>query len=172
MNKDQKSIMRHIRVIGNATMRHIDRYFESKNQLDKISCSGGWILSRVFESEHEGKTLYQRDFETEFGITRSTASKMLTGLENKGLITRTSVEQDGRLKQILLTEKSKKISREIFDETRALEKKLERGFSEAELNTLYDYLDRIRENITAADNEAAQREKERPKKNEREAAVS
>lgn len=170
MNGEQKTIMRHIRGIGNATMRHIDRYFESKKRLDNLSCSGGWILSRVFESEREGKAMFQRDFENEFGITRSTASKMLTGLEKKGLITRENVERDGRLKRILLTEKSKEISECIHAETLALEHKLERGFSDEELETLFGYLERIQENLAIADNEAAQREK--GKDEAKEAAVS
>ncbi len=161
MFDDQKTIMRHMRNIGNATKRHIDRYFDSKKQLENLSCSGGWILSRVFESEHFGVPLYQRDFEVEFGITRSTASKVLSGLEKKGLIRRAGVSHDARLKQIKLTEKSNAISRSIFSETKALEEKLERGFSRDELNTLFSYLERIENNLAAADEEAARREKEK-----------
>ncbi len=161
MNDDQRTIMQHMRSIGNATKRHVDRYFDSKKQLDNLSCSGGWILSRVFESEHFGEPLYQRDFETEFGITRSTASKVLSGLEKKGLIRRAGVSGDGRLKKILLTEKSNEISRNIFSETRELEEKLERGFTSEELETLYGFFERIENNLAAAEKEAAQREKEK-----------
>lgn len=158
MNDEQKMIMQHIRSIGNATMRHIDRYFDSKKQLDNLSCSGSWILARVFESEHSGTPLFQRDFENEFGITRSTASKMLTGLEQKGLITRAGVTHDGRLKQILLTERSKAISQSIHTETSALEEKLERGFSTEELDMLFGFFERIEHNLAAAGEEAAQKE--------------
>lgn len=159
MNDEQKTIMQHMRSIGNATKRHIDRYFDSKRQLDNLSCSGGWILSRVFESEHFGVPLYQRDFENEFGITRSTASKVLSGLEKKGLIRREGVTHDARLRQILLTEKSNAISQNIFRETRALEEKLERGFTSEELDTLYSFFERIENNLAEADKEAALREK-------------
>lgn len=159
MNDEQKTIMQHMRSLGNATKRHIDRYFDSTKQLENLSCSGGWILSRVFESERFGTPLYQRDFENEFGITRSTASKMLTGLEQKGLIKRASVTHDGRLKRIMLTEKSNAISQSIFSETRELEKKLERGFTMQELETLYNFFERIEQNLAAADKEAAQKEK-------------
>lgn len=159
MNDEQRTIMQHMRSIGNATKRHIDRYSDSKKQLDNLSCSGGWILSRVFESEHFGVPLYQRDFENEFGITRSTASKVLSGLEKKGLIRREGVTHDARLKQILLTEKSNAISQNIFRETRALEEKLERGFTSEELDTLYSFFERIENNLAEADKEAALREK-------------
>lgn len=159
MSDEQKTIMQHMRSIGNATKRHIDRYFDSKKQLDNLSCSGGWILSRVFESEHFGIPLYQRDFENEFGITRSTASKVLSGLEKKGLIRREGVTHDARLKQILLTERSQEISRVIFSETRELDQKLERGFTPKELETLYSFFERIENNLAEADKEAALREK-------------
>lgn len=161
MSEEQRTIMQHMRSIGNATKRHIDRYFDSKKQLDNLSCSGGWILSRVFESEHFGVPLYQRDFENEFGITRSTASKVLSGLEKKGLIRREGVTHDARLKQILLTERSTEISQNIFRETRELDQKLERGFTAEELETLYSFFERIENNLAAADKEAALREKEK-----------
>lgn len=161
MSDEQRSIMQHMRTIENAAKRHIDRYFDSKKQLENLSCSGGWILSRVFESEHFGEPLYQRDFETEFGITRSTASKVLSGLEKKGLIRRAGVSHDARLKQIRLTERSNAISQSIFGETKALEKKLEQGFSPEELSTLFGFFERIENNLAAADEEAALREKEK-----------
>lgn len=161
MNDEQKTIMQHMRSIGNATKRHIDRYFDSKRQLDNLSCSGGWILSRVFESEHFGVPLYQRDFESEFGITRSTASKVLSGLEKKGLIRREGVAGDARLKRIALTEKSNAISQSIFRETTEFEEKLERGFTNEELNTLFGFFERIEKNLAEADKEAALREKEK-----------
>lgn len=159
MNEEQRTIMRHMRNICNATKRHIDRYSDSKKQLDRLSVSGGWILSRVFESEHFGTPMYQRDFENEFGITRSTASKVLSGLEKKGLIRREGVAGDARLKRIVLTEKSNAISRNIFRETAEFEKKLERGFTPEELNTLFGFFERIENNLATADNEAVIREK-------------
>lgn len=159
MKEEQHSIVRHMQILNNAIKRHIDRNFECKKALDKLSGSGGWILSRVFESEHSGKPLYQRDFEQEFGITRSTASKMLSGLEKKGLVQRTKVSSDGRLKRILPTERSKAIGESVYREMSKLEKQLEDDFTPEELETLYSFFERIEKNITAAEKEAAQREK-------------
>ena len=157
--KEEHSIVRHMQILNNAIKRHIDRNFECKKQLDKLSSSGGWILSRVFESEHSGTPLYQRDFEQEFGITRSTASKMLSGLEEKGLVQRTKVSSDGRLKRILPTERSKAIGESVFREMSKLEKQLEEDFTPEELETLYGFFERIEHNLAAADKEAVQREK-------------
>ena len=48
-----------------------------------------------------------RDIEREFSITRSTVTNILQLMERKGYITRQSVEQDARLKQLVLTEKGR-----------------------------------------------------------------
>lgn len=161
MKEEQRSIMRHMQILNNAIKRHIDRNSECKKELDKLSGSGGWILSRVFESEHNGEPLYQRDFEAEFGITRSTASKMLSGLEDKGLVQRTKVSSDGRLKRILPTERSKEIGESIHREMAELEKQLEDEFTSEELETLYGFFERIEKNITAAESQAANKAKEK-----------
>lgn len=155
MKDEQRSIVRHMQILNYAIRRHIDRNFESKKQLDKLSSSSGWILSRVFESEHSKTPLYQRDFEEEFGITRSTASKMLSGLEEKGLVQRTKVSSDGRLKRILPTERSKAIGESIYREMAGLEKQLEADFTPKELETLYGFFERIEKNIAAAETQAA-----------------
>lgn len=155
MKDEQRSIMRHMQILNNAIRRHIDRNFECKKDLDKLSGSGGWILSRIFESEHNGEPLYQRDFEDEFGITRSTASKMLSSLEQKGLVERTKVSSDGRLKRILPTEHSKKIGESIYREMSKLEKQLESEFTPKELETLYGFFERIEKNIAAAETRSA-----------------
>lgn len=155
MKDEQHSIVRHMQILNNAIKRHIDRNFESKKEFDKLSGSSGWILSRVFESEHSKKPLYQRDFEEEFGITRSTASKMLSGLEDKGLVQRTKVSSDGRLKRILPTERSKAIGEKIYREMAGLEKRLEEDFTPEELETLYGFFERIEKNIAAAESRSA-----------------
>ena len=77
-----------LRMLTNAVRRYIDRYSEGKRELDSISCSNGWIVGHICEMEEIGKDVYQRDLENNFGITRSTASKVLGLMEKKGLILR------------------------------------------------------------------------------------
>lgn len=156
-NCDNASILMHLRVLANASRRHIDRHCESKKQLDNLSASGGWILSRVFEMEHMGEAAYQRDLEDDFGITRSTASKLLARLEQKGLIERRGIIQDGRMKRILPTDKSRKIGEDILLEVQGLEDRLERGFSKDELETLCKFFERLEKNLADADREMSER---------------
>lgn len=148
---DKRGIGVRLRLLNNAVRRYIDRYAEGKKALDSLSCSNGWIIGYVCEMNSCGKDVYQRDLENNFGITRSTASKVLGLMEKKGLIERVSVSHDARLKMIVPTEKSIEIGRFIKNDNEKLELQLKKGFSPQELEQLYGYLERIQSNIDAAE---------------------
>lgn len=148
---DKQGIGVRLRMLNNAVRRHIDRYAEGKKALDSISCSNGWIIGYICEMRECGKDVYQRDFEDKFGITRSTASKVLRLMEKKGLIERVSVSHDARLKKIVPTERSLEIGRIIKSDNEKMELLLKEGFSREELDRLYGYLDRIHKNIENAE---------------------
>jgi len=67
------------------------------------------ILGFVEKSDCENRDIYQKDIETEFKIRRSSVTSVLNTLEKNGFIQRCSVENDGRLKKIVLTAKAKKV---------------------------------------------------------------
>lgn len=147
---DNRGIGMHLRMVNNAIRRWIDRNAEFKSQMDEIkhlTCSNGWIIAYLYDMETQGKNVYQRDFERDFGITRSTASKVLTLLEKKELLKRTQAEHDGRMKRIALTDNSRKLSREIGERSAEMERQLKKGFSEIELEMFYGFLNRIMENL-------------------------
>lgn len=148
---DKRGIGVRLRMLNNAVRRYIDRYAEGKKALDSLSCSNGWIIGYVCEMKECGKDVYQRDFENNFSITRSTASKVLGLMEKKGLIERISVSHDARLKKIVPTEKSLRIGRIIKDDNEKMERQLNKGFSPQELEQLYGYLERIQNNLEAAE---------------------
>ena len=148
---DKRGIGVRLRLLNNAVRRYIDRYAEGKKALDSLSCSNGWIIGYVCEMRECGRDVYQRDLENNFGITRSTASKVLGLMEKKGLIERVSVSHDARLKMIVPTEKSIEIGRFIKNDNEKLELQLKKGFSPQGLEQLYGYLERIQSNIDAAE---------------------
>lgn len=148
---EDKSIGVRFRMINNAVRRYVDRSSEIKSEVDNMTCSNGWIIGHLCRMEEQGRSVYQRDFETDFGITRSTASKVLKLLEKKGMIIRTAVSHDGRMKKIELTDKSREIGRKMHTEYRQMENQLTRGFSEEELKTLSLFLDRIEANLEEND---------------------
>lgn len=150
-DSDNRAIGVRIRMINNAFRRYVDRTSELKKDIDNMTCSNGWIIGHLCKMEERGKDVYQRDFENDFGITRSTASKVLQLLEKKGMIERVSVSHDGRMKKILLTDKSREIGRQMHKEFTQTEQQLTKGFTPEELQTLCGFLDRIQANIDISD---------------------
>ena len=142
-----KNIGIRFRMINNAIRRYIDRNSELKKEIDNVTCSNGWIIGHLCRMEEEGKDVYQRDFETDFGITRSTVSKVLKLLEKKGMIERKAVSHDGRMKKIVLTDKSREIGRKMHEQGEKAETQLTNGFTPEELKTLCGFLDRIQANL-------------------------
>ena len=57
----------------------------------------GWIIGYLYRNRD--KEVFQRDIQEQFSIRRSTVTGILQLMEKNGLITRSSVEQDARLKK-------------------------------------------------------------------------
>ena len=127
----------------------IRRYFEfssHRKEIDTITGNNGWIIGYL--SRNAGRDVYPKDLEEHFSITRSTVSKVLGLMEQKGLIERRAVARDARLKKIVLTEKAKQVEGLMRDDAARLERTLAEGFSEEELQTLYSYIERMKKNIS------------------------
>lgn len=131
-----------------ALNRLIRKYFESlpnKKEIDNVTSNNGWII--VYLAENADKDIYQKDIEEHFSIARSTVSKVLGLMEQKGLITREAVSSDARLKKIRLTEKAVGIQKIMEEDKRTLDRALTKGFDERELAEFLAYLQRMKENI-------------------------
>lgn len=134
-----------LRALSNA----IRRYFEFSSYGQEIQNATGnnkWILHYLAEN-HQNE-VYQKDIETHFNIARSTVSKVLNLMEQKGLIQRQTVPHDARLKRIVLTEQAWKLRELMREDAEGMEKTLTKGFTEDELKVLYSYLKRMRENMS------------------------
>lgn len=126
----------------------IHRFFQNtpgRRQMDSVVGTNGWIIAYL--TENSDREVFQKDIEREFGITRSTASKVIDLMEQKGLVERKKVPQDARLRQLILTDKSRKISDLILEDKERLEKTLMRGFSDEEKELLSDCLLRMKKNL-------------------------
>lgn len=102
-----------------------------------------WVVGFVFHSKNP---VYQKDIETEFQIKRSTASTLLASMEKNGLITRRSVDHDARLKQVILTDKARKMHETFLVTAKKVEENLARGLSDEELRNFFSTLDKISDN--------------------------
>lgn len=146
----QRPVGKELRTISNMTMRYVEKY-TNKKRVDAITGTNGWIIGFVAAREGEGKAVYQRDLEKEFGITRSTASKVVNLMVQKGLIEKRSVPEDARLKRLTLTERAQDIRRMMLEDHARIERVMTAGFSPEELQTLRGYLARIKENLSQCD---------------------
>ena len=93
-----------LRRVNNLIFRKIGQIART-NGVEAVTPMHGWIMEYLYR--HSETPVFQRDIEREFSITRSTVTNILQLMERKGYITRQSVEQDARLKQLVLTEKGR-----------------------------------------------------------------
>lgn len=113
--------------------------------------NNGWIIG--FLAKNEGKDIYQKDIEEHFIIAKSTASKVLGLMEEKGFIRRLPVKTDARLKKIVLTDKARELHEMMAKSKGEMETRLLLGFTEEEIETLAGYIDRMKENISEPQNQ-------------------
>ena len=66
--------------------------------LNKLTGSNGYII--VYLMEHQNELITQKQIEEVLGITRSTASIVLSHMEENQLITRKILEQDSRNQKV------------------------------------------------------------------------
>ena len=134
------------------TSRLIKRVLDNNSQkeyIDKVTGTHGFALG--FLHRNKDRDIFQKDFEKEFDIRRSTASHILSLMEENGMIARESVPYDARLKKIVLTEKALNIQTEVMCFFDNLEKEFEKDISEEELQIFYSVLDKINSNIERID---------------------
>ena len=133
--------VRELRILMN---RYVDAK-RGKSDFADVSFAQGGILH--FLLAHQDEAVYQRDIEKEFGLRRSTVTGLLQGLEKNGYVERVSVPEDGRLKQIIMTDRTIAYGKEIERMVRVDEEVFLRGFSRQEKEALFEALDHIKENI-------------------------
>lgn len=82
------------------------------------------VILMVSCAEEEGTYVVQKDVEMELGVKRASVSINLNNMEELGLITRMSIESDGRFKKILLSPKSEEIVTKLRANVATVEEKL------------------------------------------------
>ncbi|MFA5561826.1 MAG: MarR family transcriptional regulator [Eubacteriales bacterium] len=139
-----RTVGRELRSLSHLLMRYLEGHAHKKT-IDSITGTNGWIIGYL--AARSDTDVFQRDLERDFCITRSTASKVLILMEKKGLVKRTAVPHDARLKKLTLTERAKELAEWMREDARLAEAALTRGFSPEELHTLQGYLQRMKQNL-------------------------
>ena len=96
---------------------------------------------------HRDTDVFQRDIENHFGIRRSTVTKVLQAMENNGLITRTAVLSDARLKKLSLTQKALDMHGHFREEIDNFETMLSEGLTAEELESFFNITEKIYNNL-------------------------
>lgn len=111
-------------IVSNQMKHYLHRAAESEG----ISGSQSRIL-HFLANESGERDIYQKDVEDFFCLRRSTVTQNLQGMEKKGLITRTSVSKDARLKKLVLTEQGAELEKRIHDKVLYMERCLSEGLT-------------------------------------------
>ncbi|KOS60212.1 hypothetical protein AN161_24230 [Lysinibacillus sp. FJAT-14222] len=139
----RRSVGLEFRTLSLLMRRQLDHTLMEKD--NHLTAMHGWTISYL--CKNQDKDVFQKDFEREFSIRKSTASRILKAMENNGLITRQSVPYDSRLKKIVLTEDALKIHDGIMTRRAILEQKLLSGIPEEKLDVFFEVMDAMKENI-------------------------
>ena len=128
--------------------RILRRYIDTRTakiHTDEMTATHARAIGYFYHNRD--KDIFQKDFEKEFDIRRSTASNILSLMEKNGLIIRQSVSDDARLKKIVLTKKALEINKKIEDSFDKMEEDISFGISEEEMTAFLMTMDKIRKNI-------------------------
>lgn len=93
------------------------------------------------------RDIYQKDIESAFELHRSSVSLMLTNMEKSGFIQRVSVEDDARLKKIILTKRAQELQEKIQNGINKENEIMLKDISLADQKHMIEVLQRIRKNI-------------------------
>jgi DNA-binding MarR family transcriptional regulator len=143
----RRSVGKSVRSLNNLIMRRFDSNRPDREALERVTNANRWVISFLVEQQNNGKDVYQKDLETAFCITRSTISKVIDLMIQKDLIRRMPVAHDARLKKLVLTQKAMELSEKMRIYADGVEREITAGFSDKELDTLFEYIDRMKKNL-------------------------
>jgi len=112
-----------------------------------ITNQQGRIVGFLRERERAGSSICQLDVEAELGVTGSSVTSLLQGLERNGFIVRRARASDARAKELFITEKGRALVDEFDKVFNEAEKRLIHGFSSEEREIFAALLRRALMNI-------------------------
>lgn len=135
----------HIRIMSNLLKRKVLEV--------ALPPEGGWATAGQgnilgYLHRHQDRPVFQRDLEEAFQIRRSTASRILKRMEEQGLLRRERVEEDARLKRLVLTDKARAMHRHVERSIHQMEDVLSAGLTEEERSAFCAIAAKIEENLS------------------------
>ena len=141
---ENRKIGKKVKCLSNLLKRRFDSS-EVLNRSRSMTGMHGWVIVYLYENrDHD---VFQRDVENTFEIRRPTATGILQLMEKNGLIEKSPVSYDQRLKKLTLTPEAIRIHEAVIAEMRAIEEQLCQGLSEEEINAFLRTLDVMPKNM-------------------------
>lgn len=134
-----------VKTLNNMITKKIIAY-SSESELDEVTVMHGWILGYLYDNRDE--EIFQKDIEKEFEINKSTVTCIIKLMEKKGYIQRQSVEYDGRLKRIRLTDKGEKSHIEALKSIKKVEGILRQNIPDEELDSFFNTINKLKSNLS------------------------
>lgn len=129
-----------IRRLDNAIKKQVNKKLKEEG-IDEGTAMNGWILKYL--SDNRDREVFQKDIEKHFKIGRSTVTGIIKQLEKKECIRRESVENDARLKRVILLPKGEEIHRIIKNAFVETDSRLMETVSPEEMDTFLQILTKI-----------------------------
>lgn len=117
----------------------------TKSYVDRVTGTRGWVIGYLYDNRD--KDIFQRDIEKTFGIRRSSVTSLLQLLEQNGLIIRTPVKQDARLKKITLTDEALRLHDMISQDIDDIEEQMVQGLSDEEITAFISTIEKLKKNL-------------------------
>lgn len=130
-----------VRTLNNLLMRNMEAYLKQQD----ITVMQAWIIGCLYH--HPDQDIFQRDLESEFSISRSTATNILQLMVRRGFLTREPVDYDDRLKKLCLTQKGRQVHEQLASHFPQLEQLLRRGISEEDLAVFHRVILCMKQNL-------------------------
>lgn len=142
---NENSLGLEIKALSNRMMRKLGGEAEGIDN-ESITSAQKRVIIYLYE-QMNNRDVFQRDIEQYLSIRRPTATRMLNHMVENGFIKRESVEYDGRLKKLILTQKSVDLYNNIFDEIRRVDEYMTRGLTENEKAEFLRIAKKIQKNL-------------------------
>ena len=133
-----------LRMIHNLTKEIVRKSHPATDKPPLTQLQAG-IMGYLFHNQE--KSICQKHIEEEFNISGATVSNTLQVMEKNGLIIRSSMDEDARLKRITMTQTALQDHMLVEEHMQMMERKMREGMSDAEQEELFRLLAVVRNNM-------------------------
>ena len=131
-----------VHMLSRQLKRKTDEYV-AKYGITGVQCG---MISYIYQNSQK-KDIFAKDIEKKFDIRRASIAGILHNMEKKGLIKREIVDNDARLRRIVLTKKALELIKEIENAIKKVEKQALKGITKEEVETFVNIAKKMSANL-------------------------